>query len=196
VTWWLRVHMVHVSSACVLACFILAPLLAGSALPIPSLLGGFGAGIPLPLVLPVAPVCVLLHAMSRAPLETNITAVRPVWSYRTFLFGCVAFTAVILGLCEAQWLDFGLGLGTARNLVGYLGVGLIVQHFVGSLYGPLAVAAVPVLCALIGLGPGRRPYPWAWPLHESASVLAAAAALGLFAVGAALGLRRTAESRP
>ncbi|MFH8929060.1 hypothetical protein ACH4D4_18570 [Streptomyces pristinaespiralis] len=195
-TWWLRVHMVHLSFACVLACFVLAPLLAGSALPVPSLMGGFGAGIPLPLVLPVAPVCVLLHAMSRAPAEADVTAVRPVGSYRTFMFGCVALVTVSLGLIEAQWLDFGLGLGTARNLVGYLGVGLIVQHFLGSVYGPPAVAAVPVVCALIGLGPGRRPYPWAWPLHEGASVLAAAAALGLFAVGAVLGPRRTAESHP
>ncbi|MEV8016195.1 hypothetical protein AB0O76_07605 [Streptomyces sp. NPDC086554] len=134
--------------------------------------------------------------MSRAPQETDVTAVRPVRTYRTFLFGCAAIGAVVLGACEAQWLDFGLGLGVARNLVGYLGVGLTVQYFVGSMYGPLAVAAVPVGCALIGLGPGQRPYSWAWPLHESASLLAAAAALGLFAAGVTMGLRRAVESRP
>ncbi|MFF0450080.1 hypothetical protein ACFYT4_27445 [Streptomyces sp. NPDC004609] len=192
--WWLRVHMVYVSSACVLACFVLAPLLAGSALPIPSLLGGFGSGIPLPLVLPVVPVCVLLHAMSRVPRENEVVAVRPVRSYGALLFDCIAFTAVILGLAEAQWLDFSLGLGTARNLVGYLGVGLTVQSLVGSLYGPLAVAAVPVGCVLLGQGPGRRPYPWAWPLHEGNSLLAASAVLGLFAVGASLRQRQTAEA--
>ncbi len=104
--------------------------------------------------------------------------------------------AAILGASEAQWLDFGLGLGVARNLVGYIGVGLILQYFVGSMYGPLAVALLPVCCALVGLGPGQNPYPWAWPLHESASVSAAAAALALFAVGAALGLRRTRGFRP
>lgn len=193
-TWWLRVHMVHASWASVLACFILAPLLAGSALPIPSLFGGLGSGIPLPLVLPVAPVCFLLHAMSRTPEEADVTAVRPVSTYRAILFVGAASVAVVLGACEAQWLDFGLGLGVARNLGGYLGLGLIVQYFVGSTYGPLAVAALPVCCALIGLGPGQKPYPWAWPMLESASLPAAAAALTLFTAGAVLVLRRTVGS--
>lgn len=194
--WWMRVHAVLACAAALLICFILAPLLAGSALPIPSLLGGLGSGIPLPLVLPVVPACVVLYAMSRAPRETDAAAVRPVAAYRAALAAGTAVAALALGFCEMQWLDFDLGLGVARNLIGYLGVGLVVQRVVGAKYGPLAAAMTPVGCALIGMGPGRRPYAWAWPLHEATSALAAVVALALFAIGAILVARQsTALSR-
>ncbi|MFI1831457.1 hypothetical protein ACH41E_34180 [Streptomyces sp. NPDC020412] len=190
-TWWLRVHLVPAACAGVLACLVLAPLLAGSALPVPSLLGGLGTGIPVPLVLPAVPAGFLLYALSRGPFEHEATAVRPVRGYRAGLYAGAAVVAAALGLAEAQWLDFDLGPAVARNLVGYLGVGLIVQSLAGAAYGPVAVAAVPVGCALVGLPAGGRPYPWTWPLHEGPSPSASAAALGLFAVG--LLLRRRAR---
>ncbi|WP_250301036.1 MULTISPECIES: hypothetical protein [unclassified Streptomyces] len=123
-------------------------------------------------------------------------AVRPVAAYRTSAVAGTALVALVLGLVEMWWLDFDLAPGVARNLVGYIGVGLIVQYFFGPRYGPLAVAMVPVGCALIGMGPGGRPYPWAWPLHGSTSALSAIAAVCLFAVAAVLSMRSTGEARP
>jgi hypothetical protein len=193
--WWLRVHMARTYGAVLLATFAVAPLLAGSALPIPSLLGGLGSGIPVPLALPVVPACVLLHALSRAPWEPDAVAVRPVAAYRTAVVVGTALVALVFGLIEMRWLDFDLAPGVARNLVGYIGVGLIVQYFFGARFGPLAVALVPVGCALVGLGPGQRPYPWAWPLHESTSALSAIVAFCIFAIAACLSTKAAGEKR-
>jgi hypothetical protein len=192
VNWWLRVHLVRASLAALAACVLAAPLVAGSLLPFPSLLGGgFGGGVPLPLVLPVLPACVLLHATGRAPEETTAAAVRPTGAYAAALAVVAAAVALALGSAEALWLDFGPGPAVARNFAGYLGAGLIVRALAGPLCAPVAVAAIPVVCAFVGLGPGRRPYPWAWPLHESGHVPSAVAALALFAAGAAVAYLRT-----
>ncbi|UIZ17241.1 hypothetical protein [Streptomyces sp. R527F] len=118
--WWHRAHSTPLAVTVLTATMLAVPLFGGSAVPIPSLLAGMSAGIPV-----------------------------------------------------------------ARNFVGYLGIGLIVQQLLGHLYGPLAVTLVPVLCALIGLAPGGRPYPWAWPLHQAPSVIAATASLLLITSGIA-----------
>ncbi|MFE4218656.1 hypothetical protein [Streptomyces sp. NPDC056844] len=110
-----------------------------------------------------------------------------------------ALLAITLGLGAAFTADSSMSLAAARNLLGYLGIGLIAQYLAGHVYGPLTVALVPVVCALIGLGPGGRPFPWTWPLHEASSPLAATASLLLLTAGIAattLLAPRRAASRP
>jgi hypothetical protein len=185
-TWWLRIHAVPSCAAAVVLCFVLAPLLSSSELPVPSLFGGLSSAVPIPLVLPVLPACALLYGLNRAPSETEAAAVRPMarWSIGLLTGACT--TAALLAVAETLWLNFPLALAVARNTAGYLGFGLVAQRLAGHQYGPVAVALLPVACAFIGLGPGGRPYPWTWPLHPGQSVLAAAAALLLALIGAAL----------
>ncbi|MFH8471650.1 hypothetical protein [Streptomyces sp. NPDC018000] len=183
--WWHRAHTTPLIAAALAATMLLVPLVGGSVLPIPSLLAGTSAGIPVALVLPAIPAALILHALNRVPRVYDTTAVRPVASYQAGMLAATALLAIALGLGAAYAADSSMPLAAARNLFGYLGTGLIVQYFVGHLYGPLAVALVPVLCALIGLGPGGRPYPWTWPLHEAPSLIAAAASLLLLAGGIA-----------
>ncbi|MFD1831234.1 hypothetical protein ACFSJS_16420 [Streptomyces desertarenae] len=194
-TWWLRIHAVPSCAAAVVLCFVLAPLLSSSALPVPSLFGGLSSTVPVPLVLPVLPACALLYGLNRAPSETEATAAGPMtrWSVGLLTGACTA--AALLAVAETLWMDFPLALAVARNTAGYLGFGLVAQRVAGRRYGPAAAALLPVACAFIGLGPGGRPYPWTWPLHPSQSASAAAAAFSLALIGAAL-LRNRSRGRP
>ncbi|MGW1096706.1 hypothetical protein ACWD5W_13025 [Streptomyces sp. NPDC002455] len=182
-----------------IATMLLVPILGGSALSIPSLLAGMSAGIPVALVLPAIPAAFTLYALNRVPRIYDTTAVRPVTRYQAGMLAATALLVTTLGLGAAYAADSSMSLAAARNLLGYLGTGLIVQYLAGHIYGPLAVALVPVLCALIGLGPGGRPFPWTWPLHEVSSPIAAVAAVFLLTAGIAattlLAPRRDA-SRP
>ncbi|WP_299535848.1 hypothetical protein [uncultured Streptomyces sp.] len=183
--WWHRAHTTPLTAAVLTVTMLLVPLLAGSSVPIPSLLAGASATLPVPLVLPAVPAALTLYALNRAPPVYDTTAVRPVAQYRAATLAATGLLATALGLAAAYATDTAAPLAAARNLLGYLGTGLLVQYLAGHLYGPLAIALVPVLCALVGLGPGGRPYPWTWPLHPANSPPAAAASLFLFTVGIA-----------
>ncbi|WP_327175750.1 hypothetical protein OG599_10735 [Streptomyces sp. NBC_01335] len=194
--WWHRAHTTPFTAAVLTATMLLVPLLGGSSLPIPSLLNGASAGIPVPLVLPAIPAALILQALNRVPHVYDTTAVRPVNRYRAGTLTAAALLATVLGLGASCAADSSMPLAAARNLVGYLGIGLIARYLVGHVYAPVAIALVPVLCALIGLGPGGRPFSWTWPLHEASSPIAAATSLlllvGGMVVTTCLGPRRSA----
>ncbi|MER7108385.1 hypothetical protein [Streptomyces sp. NPDC000229] len=193
--WWLRTHLALFCAATLVGTMLLAPLLAGSALPIPSLFSGVGNGIPIPLVIPVIPAAIVLHAVNQVPEAYNTVAVRPVQRYRACMIITACIAAAVLAGAENYLIDFPIAFAVARNLAGYLGVGLIVQHLFGPRYGPLSVATVPVFCALVGLGPTGRPFAWTWPVHEAASALAGATAVCLFGIGLAANLLGARASR-
>ena len=185
-TWWLRVHAAYGCATGLVLCFLLAPVLSASELPVPSLFSGLTGGIPVPLVLPVLPACLLLHSLDRPPFETEATASRRMHLWSTGLVATACTTAVLIAVAETLWLDFPLGVAVARNVIGYVGVGLLTQRLLGARYAPVVVALLPLVCALIGLGPGGRPYGWTWPLHGSDSPAAAVAALLLLGLGCAV----------
>ncbi|WP_411121927.1 hypothetical protein [Streptomyces sp. x-19] len=194
--WWLRVHAVAASAASLLLCFLLAPLLAESSLPIPSLFSGNAAGVSVPLLLPVIPSCVLLYAMERTPEDLEAGSVRPLTRWWLAVLLITALAALVFGLVERQLLDFPLSFGVFRNLIGYLGAGLIIRRCTGSRYAPVAVMAIPLLCGLFGHGPGGRPYWWAWPLYDTNDriALGAAAAGVLFCAGLTTLRRRSSRT--
>ncbi|MEE1929680.1 hypothetical protein V1J52_16050 [Streptomyces sp. TRM 70351] len=183
-SWWLRAHAVTGAAAAMVLCFAVAPLLGSSRLPVPSLFGGVSGGIPVPLVLPVLPAGALLYGLHRVPHACEATAVRRTGWWSTGLLAAACSAALLLGAAEQVWLDFPLAGAVARNTVGYLGFGLLVQRLLGAQYGPVAVALVPLGCALLGTGAGGRPYPWAWPLLPGGSAPAWGTAVALLATGA------------
>ncbi|MEV1044319.1 hypothetical protein [Streptomyces sp. NPDC049916] len=183
--WWHRAHSTPLAVTVLIVVMLVVPLLGGSTVPIPSLLAGMSAGIPVALVLPAVPAALTLHAVNRVPRVYDTTAVRPVARYQAAMLMSAALIATVIGLAATYATDSSMALSAARNFLGYLGTGLLVHRLAGHLYGPLAVTLVPVLCAVVGLGPGGRPYPWTWPLHEAPSAIAAAAAAILFGSGIA-----------
>ncbi|MGH3311431.1 MAG: hypothetical protein ACRDP3_12730 [Streptomyces sp.] len=169
-TWWLRAHAAGTSAAALVACFLLAPLLSASALPVPALFTGNAGGVSVPLLLPALPACALLYGLARPPAALHATAVRPLGQWQLAGLLGVLLVALVIGVAEAAFLDFPLALGAVRNLCGYLAAGLVAQRLWGPTYGPAVAAALPVLCGLVGNGPGGRPYWWAWPLHTETSL--------------------------
>ncbi|MCP9208759.1 hypothetical protein [Streptomyces cucumeris] len=193
--WWLRAHAALTCAVVLGACMICAPLLADSNLPVPSLFSGSSGGIPVPLVLPVFPACAMLYGLKRTPWESGAAAVRSVQCWEAGTAVVAGCTVLVVASVEGILLDFPLGFAAARNFLGYLGTGLLVQRFADAQYGPVTVAAVPIVCGLIGLGPAGRPYPWMWPAHTSGSPLAAAAAGVLFCLGLAAAITQRSERR-
>ncbi|MGW0858717.1 hypothetical protein [Streptomyces sp. NPDC002690] len=181
--WWHRAHTTPLTAAILTATMLLAPLVGGSRLPIPSLLSGMSSGIPVSLVLPAIPAALTLYTLNRVPHVYYTTAVRPVNRYQAAVLTAAALLATALGLGVAYATDSSTPLAAARNFAGYLGIGLIAQYLAGHIYAPITIALVPVLCALIGLGPGGRPFSWTWPLHGAASPIAATTSLLLLTVG-------------
>ncbi|MET9645693.1 hypothetical protein ACFZB6_11145 [Streptomyces syringium] len=149
----------------------------------------------MPLVLPVLPAGAMLYGLNRAPWETEASAVRPAASWWMVALAAASALSVLVALLETLLLDFSLAFAVARNFLGYLGVGLIVQRFTHAQYGSVAVAVLPVACALIGLGPGGRPYAWMWPLHASDSLVAGALAVIIFGLGLAATTRYVSAYR-
>ncbi|RFU86052.1 hypothetical protein DY218_14190 [Streptomyces triticagri] len=199
--WWLRAHAVTAWVTGLVVCFAAAPVLAGSSVPTLAMFSGVSGSIPVPLVLPVMPACLLLYGLgctSASGGSSHAASVRSTAAWRAGAVVCTGVVAVVVALGEAAWLDFPLGFAVARNLLGYLGVGLIVRQLLGVQYSAIAVAAVPLLCALIGPGPGGRPHGWMWPAQGSGEWSAALAAVVLFGVGMLATLRlpdRTESSR-
>lgn len=183
--WWHRAHATPFTAAILIATMLLVPLVGGASLPIPSLLTGMSAGVPVSLVLPAVPAVLTLYTLNRVPHVYETTAVRPVNRYQAATSTAAILLATALGIGAAYATDSSTPLAAARNFTGYLGIGLIVQYLTGPLYAPVTIALVPVLCALIGLGPGGRPFSWTWPLHEAASPIAATTSLLLVAAGIA-----------
>ncbi|MDT3397302.1 hypothetical protein RKE29_11695 [Streptomyces sp. B1866] len=181
--WWLRVHAAPACLAALAACLLLAPALSSSELPLPSLFSGLSSGVPVPLVAPAVPACFLLYGLDRGPWETEASAARRVERTRVTALIAVGLAAVAVAAAESSLLDFTLGPAVARNLLGYVGVGLLVRRVSQPQYGPVAVAALPLVCALLGVGPGGRPYAWCWPLHGSGAAGAAAVAGVLYCAG-------------
>ncbi|GGX57525.1 hypothetical protein [Streptomyces noursei] len=183
--WWLRVHAMTASAASLMTCFLLAPLLGESSLPIPSFFSGNAAGVSVVLLLPVIPSCTLLYAMDRTPPHMEASAVRPLTRWWTTVLLTTTLLSLLTALGEWQLLDFPLALDMVRNLIGYLGAGLIIRRYGGHHYAPIAVMAIPLLCGLFGHGPGGRPYWWAWPLYDndSRTALGAVIASALFCAG-------------
>lgn len=176
-TWWLRAQAAGLSAAAFVACFLLAPLLSASALPVPALFTGNAGGVSVPLLLPALPACTLLYGLARPPAALHATAVRSLGQWQLTALMTVLAAALVTGAAEAAFLDFPLALGAARNLCGYLAAGLIAQRLWGAVYGPAVAAAIPVLCGFLGTGAGGRPIWWAWPLHTETSVPAGLAVL-------------------
>ncbi|EXU89321.1 hypothetical protein P354_23565 [Streptomyces noursei PD-1] len=155
------------------------------ALPIPLVFGTVSFPLPVPLLLPLLPVCLMLHGQSRGDLEAEKVAARPVgvWDALTMV-GFVALACVV-GAFEA-WSGRTTGLAMARDFAGYLGLALLMRRVGGPGAANIAVALFPFACASFGMRPSGQPRSWAWPFHDPGSVPAALMAIVLFLAGLAL----------
>lgn len=152
--------------------------------PTPGLLGEFLSPVPLSVYLPLAGVAVVAVSISNVPSDLEASAVRRVHlldAASVLVFMCLATLA-----CGAASMAWGgrAPLEGARNLGGYVGLGLLAL----TRFGPRASSFVPAAFAVSASTFGWRSATrtarwWAWPLEPAGTTRSAALAAGLLAAG-------------
>jgi len=159
----MRVRLVPVTSALLIALLIASITAQDTALPMPSLVGEMTIPVPLPFITPIIVVCAALAGLERGDRRLESTSSRVVRWDVAFILGLFLISTVVVLLVQL-FDEWGMGAAFVRNLTGYVGLGLIARYYLG---GPVA-AVVPVIfvliCTAIGLDERRQPQPWAWPL--------------------------------
>ncbi|WKX72288.1 hypothetical protein [Streptomyces sp. XD-27] len=167
-------------------------LLMGNAeLPMPVLTGRSGRFLVGHLIT-LLPAVMLLYGMGRGDLRAESVACRPVRAS-----DAVLGLAVAIGGAAVAGLNYAIGSGAislvlGRNIAAYVGLGLLLLPLLGHRLAAVVLAAVPLVCAVTGWGPGGKAEPWAWILHPADSPVASViTAVVLFA-----GLSLTVAMRP
>ncbi|NJP99950.1 hypothetical protein [Streptomyces zingiberis] len=193
--WWLRVRRVPAICAGLVICLVLGATADSVQVPVPVFVGGMSFSLPLPFLLPLAPVFLILHGQSRADNAIETTAVRPV-----ALSDAALMTACTLVMFAGGWListmtGHILATGMARNFLGYLGLALLLRLLTSPPVAATITAVVPIACAAFGVH-GGIPARWAWPLHEPAHPPAFIAAVALGTAGLAAAVLPLTADRP
>jgi hypothetical protein len=185
--WWFHVRRLPAICASLAICLVLGGVADSIQVPVPVVVGGVSFSLPLPFLLPLAPVCLILYGQSRGDSAIEATAVRPVrlWDV-AFMAACSVFM-LSGGRLLSSMTGHVLAMGMARNFLGYLGVALLLGTFTSPRVAAAVVTLFPIACAAFGVHHGV-PAHWAWPLHEPGYLpaLVQAAALGAAGLTAAV----------
>ncbi|RBM18235.1 hypothetical protein DEH69_13170 [Streptomyces sp. PT12] len=182
--WWLRIRLARPIAAALALCALLGTLADSLTVPVPVLVGGISFPLPLPFLLPLLPVCLLLQGQARAVPAMEGTGARAVWPLDAALVMTCAAAALAVGAAQVAMGGGAVGIGMARNLLGYLGLTLLLQLLGNPRLTAATVALLPISCAAFGVANGSPAF-WAWPLHEPDSLLAFTQASALFCAGLA-----------
>ncbi|GGX36826.1 hypothetical protein GCM10010341_68180 [Streptomyces noursei] len=164
---------------------VLGAVAPSVALPIPLVFGTVSFPLPVPLLLPLLPVCLILHGQSRGDLEAEKVAVRPIGARDAVTMATLVTLACLVGAVEA-WSGRTTGVAMARDFAGYLGLALVMRRVGGPGAANVAVALFPFACASFGMRSSGHPRVWAWPFHEPGSAVAAVTAVFLLVGGLAV----------
>ncbi|MFG2774692.1 hypothetical protein [Streptomyces sp. NPDC048350] len=153
-------------------------------LPVPVLTGQSGQFL-LAHLMTLIPAVTLLYGMGRGASQTESVALRSVRCWDAALGVCVAAAGMLAALVSYLVLDSELAVVLGRNLAGYVGLALLLYPLLGPQLTGGTLAAIPLVLAASGWGPGGAPEPWAWLLHPADSAIAGVTAIGAVCVGAA-----------
>lgn len=183
--WYLAArHLVRVLAG-VLLLSGLTVAWAGSPLPVPNLGGGVTLGVPAALLLPAICAVVVTSAFADAGTPLEAVAVRRI----SALDRAACALLLVVGaatLVAASGTD-PLLVGGARNLMGFVGTGLLCRPVLGARAAPVAPLAVALLVGTFGQS--LDPAWWFWPLRRAGDPSAAGIAGALAFAGLLLGLR-------
>ncbi|MFD7499820.1 hypothetical protein [Streptomyces sp. NPDC059850] len=168
--WWIKARAVPALVMSVVATNAVGLLMGNAELPVPVLTGQSGHFLVGHLIT-LLPAVTLLHGIGRGDQRTESIACRPLRRWDAALGSTAAVagagTAILFYALGAD----GIALVLGRNIVGYIGLALLLFPFLGYRLAAVTVAVVPLLCAATGWR-GGRPEPWAWMLYPAESLLA------------------------
>ncbi|MGW2952842.1 hypothetical protein [Streptomyces eurythermus] len=187
--WWSRVRVLPAFAVCVAICQLSVWWARDAIVPLPSLLGGVTIDVPARLLLPMVPAVCWLLGEERVTDTGEATASRPVHAWQVSVMSVAGVTASVIAL--GHWAAYAdpVFLAVARNMIGYLGFGVLLACYAGPRNASLAVILLPLVCSLAGAG-GPSPMWWAWPLAAPGSWPAGVLVAGLFLVAQVAVLRR------
>ncbi|MCH0539892.1 hypothetical protein I3F58_10025 [Streptomyces sp. MUM 203J] len=183
--WWCKVRAIHVVVASTVGTVALGLLIGNAELPVPALTGQSGQFLVAHLMT-LVPAVTLLYGLSRGNIPSESIAARNLRYWDSALALCIAAVGVLASFLCRIALSSDLPVVLGRNLVGYLGLALLLFPLVGSQLAGAALAAVPLILAASGWGPGGTPEPWAWLLHPADSTMAMVLAISAVGIGVAM----------
>lgn len=188
--WWWRARSLTAVGLAFAGSLITAVVAGSQVLPLPSLVGSLVVPIVFALLLPLVPIVVWLYGVDRSSGDLDADAVRPVAAWDLCVPVVMLLVIVVaVGVTSAGgWWE--LGRGYLRNLVGCLGLALIVLPLVGARLAALAPIGAVIISALFGSGYGGMTRWWAWPIADAHAGLAFAEAALLLIVGFGLAVWR------
>lgn len=161
----------------VVACigFVALVVVFGSSnVPVPSLGEGSLLPVPFAVFLPLAPTAVVVFCLSNTHPSIEAVAVRRVgWLDGAGLIVFAGFALVSCYAAHVLW-DADASVQGARNLVGYLGIGVACLVMFNSRAASFLPAAFAVIVSTFGRTVGVSEAWWAWPLAAIDVPLAAA----------------------
>ena len=186
-SWWLRSRHAPLLAMGVLAELALVVLLGGMLVPAPGLVQGSIGSVPATVLVPLVLNSVVQLCLEGPDRRLERTAVR----HSTLMDVCVvgaAAVSLLAGAAALSLLGTADALETARNTLGYLGLGLVVMPLWGARAGALLPAAYVVL--LVNFADGGTPGVLEWPIAASSSAGSWVSAAALYGAGVAALLLR------
>ncbi|GAB3653307.1 hypothetical protein GCM10027591_09940 [Zhihengliuella somnathii] len=158
---------------------VLLPLLRGHYAPMPSLVSGSLAPVPVIAVLALLPAEAVMTGIDGLPAAQAASASRSLVPYRLLL---VAGALALLGLLGLVISGFSAALESVRNSAGLIGLALLGAWWRTGLTA-LAVPGAYLLAAFLAGGSAGHASAWAWILRDSGDPTALFAAGSLLAAG-------------
>lgn len=168
---WAKNRLIPAQVAVTILAMLLITPSSGILVSLPNLTGGPGLTSPLSALLPLVPMILYVHGLTRQNLALESLAARQVWWLDLAAVGLLLLIFAFPVILNAD----PDSLAALRNLAGFLGVALI-----SSWAFNLATAALPptiwVIAALMGLRagdplitawqlePGDKPSSWLTPI--------------------------------
>ena len=165
---------------------LVATAFAGQRVAVPEFRYLVDFSVPVAEVVPLAHAVILATTLFSPMADLEQTAAQPMTRHRGLYL--VVLLALALGLSALPLLTgataevFG---SAARNVVGYLGLGMISARLFGSGLAWLLPLGMFGPTLLLGVDSNNTPEPWAWSLHASSSTSAAVVAAALWGIGVA-----------
>ena len=181
-SWWARSRRLPYLATAVAGYVLLLALVSDEQLPVISFTEAAAASVHFALLAPLLVAGTVVAVLAGGDRHAEALAARPVWPWDAALAG-----AVVVCCAAGTWLLGDLQPHAAqatRNLVGFLGIALLLRTVVGERAAVVLTTVVVLVSIAFGYGEaGLR--PWAWLLADGRSVPAAVAALLLAAGGVA-----------
>ena len=191
--WLLRSRTISRLGTLVLATIVLACAMVNRLVPVPSLGSAPGLGLPAAIATPVVASVLILAGSFSANPRLELSAAR---ALRTIEISMVLAASLISGgllVVAALLLDNPLLVAGARNLVGMVGVGMVMRRWFDPAH--MTVIVIGYAAVNFSLGNRLRPQPWAWLLEPPTSLHSWITALGIAAVGIWIGTSHAARQR-